>query len=82
MHTGFIGAGFMGHGMARCLLAAGHDVTVIAHRNRVPVDDLLGKGARETASPAALASSGARVIFMCLPNSDVVESVVAQMEPS
>ncbi len=82
MHTGFSGAGFMGPGMARCLLAPGHDVTVIAHRNRVPVDDLLGKGARETASPAALASSGARVIFMCLPNSDVVESVVAQMEPS
>jgi len=59
MHTGFIGAGFMGHGMAVCLLAAGHQVTVLAHRNRAPVDDLLAKGAREGASAAAVAARDA-----------------------
>ena len=47
MQTGFIGAGFMGHGMAACLLSAGHAVTVLAHRNRAPVDDLVARGARE-----------------------------------
>jgi len=80
MHTGFIGAGIMGHGMAACLLAAGHELTVLAHRNRGSVEDLLARGARETASAAAMACCGARVIFMCLPNSDAVESVVAQLE--
>ncbi len=82
MHTGFIGAGLMGHGMAACLLAADHELTVLAHRNRAPVEDLLARGAREASSAAQLAGSGAQVIFLCLPNSEVVESVVAQMEPA
>ena len=44
---GFVGAGLMGHGMAANLLKAGHGVRVIAHCNRAPVDDLLGRGATE-----------------------------------
>ena len=34
---GFIGVGLMGHGMAKNILRAGYPVTVIAHKNRVPV---------------------------------------------
>ena len=41
MHIGLIGAGMMGHGMAVNLLKAGHQVSVIAHRNRGPVEDLV-----------------------------------------
>ena len=39
MHVGLIGVGMMGHGMAVNLLQHGHALSVIAHRNRQPVDD-------------------------------------------
>src|SRR5690606_32486987 len=44
---GFIGVGLMGHGMAANLISKGFDVTVMGHRNRIPVDDLVSRGARE-----------------------------------
>ena len=51
-NIGFVGVGMMGHGMAKNLLAAGYPVTVIAHANRAPVENLVGKGAREAATLA------------------------------
>lgn len=73
--VGFVGTGLMGHGMAKNILAAGHPLTVIAHRNRAPVDDLVGRGATEVASLAELAAQSA-VIFICAPGSPQVEAVV------
>lgn len=43
---GFIGVGLMGHGMARNIVEKGWPLTVMAHRNRQPVEDLIGRGAR------------------------------------
>lgn len=68
---GFIGVGLMGHGMAANLLKAGHPLTVMGHRNRLPVDDLLGKGAVEASTPKAVAQAS-DIVHLCLPNSDVV----------
>ena len=42
---GFVGVGLMGHGMAKNLLAKGFPVTVMAHKNRKPIEDLLTQGA-------------------------------------
>jgi len=72
---GFIGVGYMGHGMAANLLRKGHAVQVIGNRNRAPVEDLLAAGATEAESPAAMARS-VQVLHLCLPNSAVVESVM------
>src|SRR5687768_15259835 len=33
---GFIGAGLMGHGMARNIVEKGYPLTVLGHRNRAP----------------------------------------------
>ena len=44
---GFIGLGLMGHGMAKNLVAKGFPLTVRAHRNRKPLEDLLAAGAKE-----------------------------------
>ena len=44
---GFIGVGFMGHGMAKNLIEKGHAMQVIGNRNRQPVEDLLTRGATE-----------------------------------
>ncbi len=53
--VGFIGVGLMGHGMAKNILEKGHPLTVMGHRNRKPVDDLVKRGAKEAKSPAAMA---------------------------
>lgn len=78
---GFVGAGIMGHGMASCLLTAGYPVTVIAHRNRRPVDDLVSKGADEAGDYAQLASES-DVVFLCVSNSRIVEEVVEKLRPA
>lgn len=72
---GFIGAGLMGHGVARNILEKGYPLTVLGHRNRAPVEDLVRRGAREETSAARLAAES-EVLFTCLPNSAVVETVV------
>jgi 3-hydroxyisobutyrate dehydrogenase-like beta-hydroxyacid dehydrogenase len=77
---GFVGVGLMGHGMAKNLLAAGYPVTVIAHRNRAPVEDLLGSGASEAGSLAELAQASS-IVHICAPGSPQVEAIVTALLP-
>ena len=70
----------MGHGMALNLLSEGHEVSVIAHRNRAPIDDLVSRGAREAASFETLGED-AQAIVLCLTGTSVVESVCGQLLP-
>ena len=77
---GFIGVGLMGHGMAANLLAGGHEVVVVAHRNRTPVEDLVRRGAREAKAIADL-PQGLEAIFICVATSDQVRAIVAALEP-
>jgi 3-hydroxyisobutyrate dehydrogenase-like beta-hydroxyacid dehydrogenase len=72
---GFIGAGLMGHGMAKNIVEKGYRLAVLAHRNRAPIEDLLARGATEGESPAALARTSAMVI-LCVPSSVEVEQCV------
>ena len=74
---GFIGAsGLMGHGMAKNLLAKGHSLAFTVHRNRERIADLVAAGAKEAASPAALAAS-CEIVFLCVTGSPQVESAIA-----
>jgi 3-hydroxyisobutyrate dehydrogenase-like beta-hydroxyacid dehydrogenase len=79
-HLGFIGVGFMGHGMAANLLKHGHRVTVVANRNRAPVEDLVRRGAREAASIEDLAK-GQDGVFICVTNTPAVEAVIERLLP-
>lgn len=80
MRIGLIGAGLMGHGMAANLLKAGHEVIVIAHRNRQPIEHLVRRGAKEAAEFAGLVGS-ADVILLCVTNSRAVEEVIGRLKP-
>jgi 3-hydroxyisobutyrate dehydrogenase-like beta-hydroxyacid dehydrogenase len=77
---GFVGIGLMGQGMAKNIVEKGYPLTVIAHRNRAPVDDLVSRGAVEAASMQELAQN-CTVIFLCLTGSPEVAAAVAALKP-
>ena len=72
---GYIGVGLMGHGAAKNILEKGHPLTVMGHRNRAPVEDLLKRGANEGKSAAEIARAS-DILFLCLPSSVEVEATV------
>ncbi len=72
---GFVGVGLMGHGMAKNIVEAGYPLTVMAHRNRKPVDDLVGRGATEAKTLAELAAAS-DIVFICVTGSPQVERIV------
>ncbi|MEP7063974.1 MAG: NAD(P)-dependent oxidoreductase [Betaproteobacteria bacterium] len=73
---GFIGVGLMGHGIARNLVEKGFPLTLRAHRNRVPVDDLVGRGATEVKTYADVARA-ADIVFLCVTGAPQVEEAIA-----
>ena len=75
---GFIGLGYMGHGMAKNILAKDYSLAVLAHRNREPIEDLVSRGASEVATVQALAEAS-DIVFLCLPGSPQVEAVVEKL---
>ena len=77
---GFVGAGLMGHGMASNILSGGYPVSVIAHRNRAPIDDLVAKGATEAKTLRDMAGA-CDIIHICAPGSPQVEAIVEAMRP-
>ncbi|RYB06713.1 NAD(P)-dependent oxidoreductase [Lichenibacterium ramalinae] len=72
---GFIGVGLMGHGMAKNIVEKGHPLTVLGHRKRDAVDDLLGRGATEADSLADLARRS-DIVVLCVTGSPQVEAVL------
>ncbi|MGE0483923.1 MAG: NAD(P)-dependent oxidoreductase [Gammaproteobacteria bacterium] len=72
--VGFIGLGAMGSVMARRLAAAGHAVTVWA-RNPTTSAAFADLGMTIAHSPAALAAA-VDTVFLCVTDTDAVESVV------
>ncbi|WP_291773617.1 NAD(P)-dependent oxidoreductase [Castellaniella sp.] len=73
---GFIGAGLMGHGIAKNLLLAGYPLILMGHKNRAPIDDLVRQGAVEAHSPGEIASK-VDMLFLCVTSSAVVETLMS-----
>ena len=72
---GFIGVGLMGHGMAKNIVEKGWPLTVLARRKREAVDDLKSRGAKEAASPRAVADAS-DIVVLCVTGSPQVEAIV------
>ena len=73
--VGLIGVGLMGHGIGKNIVALGYDLLVMAHHNRVPVDDLLSRGAGERGSPRDIATDSDLVI-LCVTGTPQIEDLV------
>ncbi|WP_342069724.1 NAD(P)-dependent oxidoreductase [Yoonia algicola] len=78
---GVVGVGLMGQGIAKNLLAANYPVTVIAHRNRGPVENLVALGAIEVSDLKDMAAE-CSIIHICAPGSPQVETIVGALLPA
>ncbi len=72
---GFIGLGLMGSAMVERLQSLGYSMTVVAHRNRAPIDAAVARGAKEVSTPGELAAAS-EIIMLCVDTSDAVEAVM------
>lgn len=72
--VGLIGAGIMGRGIGESLLRNRFLLLVLAHRNRVNVEELKSKGAKEAESVTELIKNS-DVIVTCLPSIEAVQEV-------
>jgi len=81
MKIGLIGAGLMGHGIGVNILAGGHELQVVAHRNRTSVENLVSKGAIEAGSPQMLAMA-ADIIVLCVTGTQVAQIVIDDLKPA
>jgi 3-hydroxyisobutyrate dehydrogenase-like beta-hydroxyacid dehydrogenase len=80
MRVGFVGPGLMGHGAAKHILLKGFPLTVLGHRNRLPVDDLVSRGAAEARDLAELADASDAIVLF-LPGAAEVEAFVTGLLP-
>jgi 3-hydroxyisobutyrate dehydrogenase-like beta-hydroxyacid dehydrogenase len=72
---GFVGLGLMGHGIARNIVEKGYALTIVGHRNRQPIEDLVGRGAVEVPTAREVAARSS-IVFICVTGSREVEAVV------
>ncbi|PRH86453.1 NAD(P)-dependent oxidoreductase [Labrys okinawensis] len=73
--VGFIGVGYMGHGMAKNIVEKGYALTVMGHRNRAPVEDLVTRGAKEAKTPREVGAASS-IVFLCVTGSRQVEALI------
>ena len=65
---GFVGLGLMGHGIAKNIVEKGYALTIVGHRNRKPIDDLVGRGAVEVSTAREVATRSS-IVFVCVTGS-------------
>lgn len=75
MRIGFVGVGMMGHGAAKNIVEKGFPLSILGHRNRQPVEDLIRRGATEAKTATDMARD-CDVIFICVTGTPQVEEVV------
>ncbi len=73
--VGLIGVGLMGHGIGKNILQKGYPLGVLGHRNRGPLEDLVGRGAVEATSARTLAADS-DVVILCVTGSPQVEDLL------
>ncbi len=80
MQIAFIGAGFMGYGIALNLVRSNHSVRVIAHRNRERIEKLVSHGAFEAESYEKLLDR-ADAVISCVSTAEQFEKILDRAEP-
>jgi 3-hydroxyisobutyrate dehydrogenase-like beta-hydroxyacid dehydrogenase len=76
--VGLIGVGLMGHGIGKNILAKGFKLNVLAHKNRAPIESLVGLGATECKTTSEIASTSDLVILVVTGSPEVEEVVLGE----
>ena len=76
---GFIGAGYMGYGIAHNLLKKNYPLSVIAHKNREPIEKLIAQGAKESKLLEDIAAND--IIIQCVTNTPIAIEVIKEISP-
>ena len=80
LKVGFIGAGFMGYGMAKNLIK-NFNVFVIAHTKRESIEKLVSKGATEVKSYRDLLNLNLDCLMMCVTNTPIAIKIAKEISP-
>jgi len=78
-NIGFIGVGYMGYGIAKNILKAGHNLFVVANNNRKPIEKIVGEGAIEVANFDEFRDKNLNVLFKCVTNTPIAKEIAATM---
>ena len=73
--VGMVGLGMMGAAIARNILKAGFALSVVGHRKRAVVEELVAAGAQEVDSASALARNS-DVVVICVTGTSQVRDVI------
>ena len=76
--VGFIGAGYMGYGMAKNLIKD-FDVFITAHKNREPINKLIKEGATEVFSYKELLNLNLNCLMMCVTNTPIAINIAEEL---
>ena len=79
--VGFIGAGYMGYGMASNLIKS-FDLLVIAHKNRKPIVKLVKEGATEVFNYNDFFEQNINCLMMCVTNTPVAINIAEELVSS
>ncbi len=76
--VGFIGAGYMGYGIAKNILNKNFDLNVIAHKNRKPIEKLVKLGAKEFFNYNDLVKD-IDCLIICVTNTPIAKDVAKEI---
>ena len=76
--VGFIGAGYMGYGIAKNILSNNFDLNVIAHKNREPIERLVKLGAKEFFNYNDLVKD-IDCLIICVTNTPIAKDVAKEI---
>ena len=76
--VGFIGAGFMGYGIAKNILKHNFNLNVIAHKNREPIEKLVKLGAKECSSYDELIND-INCLIICVTNTKIAKEIAEKI---
>ena len=78
-NIGFIGVGYMGYGIAKNILKAGHNLFVVANKNRKPIEKIVAEGATEVESIDDFKTKKLNVLFKCVTNTPIAKEIAKKV---
>ena len=78
-NIGFIGVGYMGYGIAKNILKAGHNLFVVANKNRKPIEKIVAEGATEVTSIDDFKTKKLNVLLKCVTNTPIAKEIAKKI---